>query len=165
MNRRAFLGAAAARAALPATGEAEAAADVDDTDDAGALRECDLCGADHPADMVDWTTVPEIAPLQADACWTCQFVHEHSRREGHCAECGDPLDGPGFSIELEYPLGAGDQKLPVRKHTRLCGECGSWLASDINHRGVTNDPVAGDRFTQLVAVETERVNDLEAGDE
>jgi len=119
--------------------------------------------------MVDRTTVPEIAPLQADVCWTCQFIHQHTPREGHCAQCGDRIGesvpGGGYAIEIEYPLGVGGEGLPGHKCATLCGECAGWIASDINFRGVTNDPVAGDRFTQLLGVETERLNELESGDE
>jgi len=160
MNRRAFLGAAAAVATLPLDVGAG-------TDDEPALRDCGICGGEHPADMLDRTTVPEIAPLQEDVCWTCQFVYEHTPREGTCAQCGDPLDedypGTGFPIELEYPLGAAD--LPAYKSAKLCGDCAAWIASDINFRGVSNDPVASDRFSRLIDEESARLNELEADDE
>jgi len=137
-------------------------------DDAPATRECDLCGAEHPADMVNRTTVPEIAPFRADVCWTCQFVHEHTPREGTCAQCGDTLDegypGTGYSIEIEYPLGVGDEGLPAHKSAKLCGECAAWIGSDINHRGITNDPVASERYSRFIAFESERIAALEADD-
>jgi len=175
MNRRAFLGAAAAVATLPATDVGESYPTESNSGTGGvtadgadepAVRECDVCGADQPASMVDRTTVSEIAPLQADICWSCQFVHEHTPRKGTCAQCGDALDedypGNGFPIEIEFPLGAAE--LPAFKSAKLCGDCAAWIASDINHRGVHNDPVADDRHLRLIQTMDARMHDLEADD-
>jgi hypothetical protein len=164
MNRRAFLGAAAAVATLPATSEAAAAADVDTNDtEEPAVRDCDLCGGPTPVAMLDRTTVPEIAPLQADVCWPCQFLHGHTPDDDVCAQCGDDFGegypGGGFPIEIEYPV--GPVKLPGLKTAKLCGDCAAWIADDINHGGVRNDGVARERYLQLSAFETERVNELE----
>jgi len=155
MNRRQFLGAAAALSTLPVQ---DVGADIDAPD----TLACDACGAEKPAEFVDHTTVPDIAPLEVDICRSCQFTQQHTPAPGTCAECGDAVDA-GFSIELEYPLGPAD--LPARKVATLCGDCAAWIACDINHRGVQNDEPARERLHAVIEAETARMNALEGGDE
>jgi hypothetical protein len=173
MQRRQFLAAAAIVAEFPAIDalgclNQQPAGDtagrwLRQDDDKAGLQECDICGGEKPAEMVSRTTLPEIAPLQADVCWVCEFSHEHTPAEGVCHECGECLNGGGFSIEIEYPLGVAD--LPARKTATLCGDCAEWTASDITHRGVGNDDVAGPRLGRLIDEEAARLRDLEAADE
>ena len=155
-DRRAFLEAAAVIATAPAA----AIPGVDDQarDGDPATAECDVCGVAKPAGMVERATVGPIAPLEADICTVCQFVQDHALPDGVCDECGDPVD-PGFSIELEYPL--GEAELPAFKAGVLCGDCASWIASDIAYRGVQADPEASERFGELVDAEDERRTELE----
>ncbi|MDS0220877.1 hypothetical protein NDI54_05850 [Haloarcula sp. S1AR25-5A] len=151
-DRRAFLEAAAVVATMPA----DALAGVAPAEP--ATEECDICGAAKPAGMVERTTVPPIAPLEADICAVCQFTQEHTQPDGVCMECGEPVD-PGFSIELEYALGEAD--LPALKTGQLCGDCSSWVASDISHRGLMNDDEARETYRELVDAEHERMAALE----
>jgi hypothetical protein len=143
-DRRAFLEAAA----LVATTPADALASVAPAEP--ATEECDICGV--AKDTIERTTVPPIAPLEADICAVCQFVQAHALPDDVCDECGDPVD-PGFSIELEYPLGEAD--LPALTAGVLCGDCAGWIASDIAYRGVQADPEAKATFRELVDAETE----------
>ncbi|MBV0900173.1 hypothetical protein [Haloarcula salina] len=155
-DRRAFLEAAALVATTPLPGGNDTAADDDP-----ATAECDICGAAKPAGMVDRTTVDPIAPLEADICAVCQFVQNHALADGVCDECGDPAE-PGFSIELEYPL--GEANLPAFSAWELCGDCVSWIASDIAYRGVDADPEAKETYVDLIDAQHERGADQEGSE-
>lgn len=159
MERRQFLGAAAALSALPLSETGPAPS----RDREPGTQQCDVCGADKPAEMVDRTAVPAIAPLEADVCRPCQLVQDHALPDGACMECGADLDGAGFEIELEHPLGPAN--LPALKVGTLCGECAGWIASDINYRGLRADDEAHAAFVDVLDEETARLNAREAGDE
>ena len=156
MNRRAFLGAAAAVAALPTdAGDVDASAVAEPAEQ---VRDCDVCSKETPVEMLDRTTVPEIAPLQADVCWTCQFFHRFEPADGVCNECGDAL-GTAYTVEIEHALGPAD--LPARRTFSLCGDCAEWKAHQLIHRGIKTDAVAKRRWLDLMRRETRRLNELE----
>lgn len=147
-DRREFLeGVALAATPLPSAGASPADGDE-------GAQPCAVCGADKPASMVTQTTVAPIAPLQADICAVCQFVQDHALPDGVCDQCGDAVD-PGFSIELEYPL--GEAGLPAFRAGTLCGDCAAWIASDIAYRSVDADPESKQTFRDLIDAENERL--------
>lgn len=120
---------------------------------------CDVCGAeDRPAER---TTVDTIAPLEADVCEVCQLVQDHSMADGRCAQCGDELDGVGFHLEIEFPLGAAD--LPANVVVDLCGDCAAWVGHHINYRGVQADEAAHARYLELIEAAEPLSADREGG--
>lgn len=122
-------------------------------------QQCQICGGEKPVDMVDRTTVATIAPMEADICESCQLVQDHELPEDVCMKCGDDLD-IGFSIEVEFPLGAAD--LPARIEGTLCGDCAGWVGCEINYEAVDADE---DVFDELIATldrEQERLSETEA---
>ncbi|MDQ2072826.1 hypothetical protein RBH20_09795 [Haloarcula sp. H-GB4] len=145
-KRRAFLEAAALVATPLAAGSGS-------PDDGPTTVECDICGANKPAEMVDRTTVQPITPLKADICAVCQFIQNHALPDDVCDQCGAPVD-TGFGIELEYPLGEAD--LPALKTGRLCGDCAAWIGSDIAYRGLKADPDAHEQWLDLIDAEKGR---------
>ena len=156
MNRRAFLGAAAAVAALPTdVGDVDTSAVAEPAEQ---VRDCDVCSKETPVEMLNRTTVPEIAPLKAWVCWTCQFFHRFERGDGVCNECGDALD-TAYTVEIEHALGPAD--LPARRTFSLCGDCAEWKATQIITRGIDTDAVAKRRWLDLMERETRRLNELE----
>jgi len=153
MQRRTFLGAAAALTTLPTV---EAATGTDD--EAPDTQVCDICDAEKPAEMVERTTVETIAPLEADICRACQHVQNHENGDGQCMQCGDDVS-PGFYFEVEFPLGAAE--LPGMLAGQLCGDCAGWVACDINYNGIDADEDASERLTDIIDEETQRMNELE----
>ncbi|MWG36595.1 hypothetical protein [Halomarina oriensis] len=153
MQRRTFLGAAAALTTLPTV---EAATSTDD--EAPDTQVCDVCDAEKPAGMVERTTVETIAPLEADICRACQHVQNHDNGDGQCMQCGDDVS-PGFYFEVEFPLGAAE--LPGMLAGQLCGECAADMACDVNFSGVDADEDAHERLIEILDEETRRMNELE----
>lgn len=122
-------------------------------------QECDVCGGEKPAPMVERTTVKPIEPVEADICETCQLVQNHGFPDDACMQCGAALPDGGHYIEVEYPLGAAD--LPARLAGSLCGECAGWIGCDLQYEGLRADDDASEEF---VAIQ-DREDDYRAGAE
>lgn len=156
MQRRTFLGAAAALTTLPTV---KVATSTDD--ETPETQVCDICDVEKPAEMVKRTTVETIAPLEADICQTCQHVQNHDIGEGRCMKCGDEVS-PGFYFEVEFPFGA--VQLPGVLAGQLCKDCAGWVASDINYNGIDADEDASERLTAILDEEKRRLNELEGSE-
>lgn len=128
-------------------------------DSGGGPVECEICGDEPPADLLEETTVATIAPMRATLCTVCQLVQDHTLPDDVCMECGDELD-ERFYIEIEYPCGVAD--LPARLAGNLCGDCAEVIGSQINYRGVQADDEAAQRFADLVDEQTDRRNDCKS---
>lgn len=153
MERRRFLGAAAALTALSAADTADAATDTDgdaEDGDAAATQHCEVCGVERPAAFVDHTTVKPIAPAAADICRVCQHVQTHDPGEQRCLQCGTDA-AAGFTITIAFPLGVA--ALPAERTGALCGDCASSLACEITYDGVDADDDASQRLSDLIDAE------------
>lgn len=155
-SRREFLGAAAALTTLPATGAGDAAAEADV--EVPATQECDVCGAEKPASLIDRTTVEPIEPMEADICRVCQHVQDHELPDERCMKCGDEISSKCY-LEVHYPLGPAD--LPAMLTGTLCGDCAGWVACDINYDGIDADDDAHETYVALLDEENEQRKELE----
>lgn len=155
-SRRAFLGAAAALTALPAAGAGDVAAQTDVEEP--ATQECDVCGGEKPAEMVERTTVAPIDPMEADICRACQHVQDHELEDGRCIQCGDDLSSE-FYIEVHFELGPAE--LPGMIAGQLCGDCAGWVACDITYDGVRADDEAYEEHIEILDEETQRLKEIE----
>jgi len=120
--------------------------------------QCDICGGELPAALVEETTAATIAPLEAAMCEVCQLVQDHTQPDGNCIECGDAV-ASGHYIEIEFPCGVAD--VPARVSGSLCGKCAADHAFRINYRSVENDEDAGEQYTDLVDKQAQARRKLE----
>ncbi|WP_053773228.1 hypothetical protein [Halorubrum tropicale] len=112
------------------------------------LQYCEICGDEKPAHLVDRTTVKPIDPLEADICESCQHVHNHRLDEDVCMKCGSEMDGAGFYLELEHPLGAED--LQANRCGGLCGDCAGWIGTEITFKAIEADEAALQELVRLL---------------
>lgn len=157
-SRRQFLGAAAALTTLPALGATEATGERE----APATQECDVCGGEKPAEMVERTTVETARAIEADVCLACQFVQNHELEDGRCMQCGDEIPS-GFYLEVHFPLGPAE--LPGMIAGQLCGDCAGWVACDINYDAVDADEGASEKLVEILDEETRRMKELKSAAE
>ena len=146
MNRRQFLGAAAALSTLPVQ---DIGADIDAPD----TLACDACGAEKPAEFVDHTTVPEIAPLEVDICRSCQFTQQHTPAPGTCAECGDAVDAGGQTGDLWDRVGRKAAAMELEGARRDAVVALDDISTETMFRGEDPDP-------EQIREARRRLNDL-----
>ncbi|PHQ45122.1 hypothetical protein DJ68_14570 [Halorubrum sp. C3] len=111
------------------------------------LQQCEVCGGEKPAELIDHTTVETIAPLEADICQSCQHVQNHELPEDGCMKCGRDLED-SFYMEVEFPLGPED--LPARLSGSLCGDCAGWVGTEINYEAIDADEEAFQELIRLL---------------